>query len=140
MTPWSPVDLLVSIYVLYVHIEYIVQVGGRKALCDTSAGEVYLRSSPGKVSSVEDCKSLCRAHAKCKSITFFRSGWCSHFSTPCTKTRKNSKALSIFRLLVIATKWYLSGSWFFWNTFMMFFQTYNLFWLLYKVLIIMIHY
>jgi len=75
-----------------------VQVG-TKLVCDTNAGEVYHNSSPGKVASVEECKNLCRANAVCKSIIFFQSGWCSHFSTPCVKTIKNNKAVVNFRLV-----------------------------------------
>merc|ERR1712048_1340268 len=39
----------------------------------------------------------CRASANCKSITYFKSGWCSHFRTMCTNTKTNNKATS-FRL------------------------------------------
>ena len=61
--------------------------------CDTSAGEVYMKkASPGKVSSLDACKKSCEAAVGCQSITFFRSGWCSLFSTPCTKTKRNNKA------------------------------------------------
>jgi len=73
--------------------------GPAKAACDTGAGEVYLNSSPGKISNAEACKISCGADSKCQSITFFKSGWCSHFSTPCTKTKRNGKAVSIWRLI-----------------------------------------
>lgn len=73
--------------------------GPAKAVCDTGAGEVYLSSSPGRISNAEACKISCRADSKCQSITFFKSGWCSHFSTPCTKTKRNGKAVSIWRLV-----------------------------------------
>ena len=56
---------------------------GTKAACDTSAGEVYLTSSPGKLANLEKCKQSCQSNSGCKSITYFNSGWCSHFSTPC---------------------------------------------------------
>lgn len=61
--------------------------------CDESAGEIYLRSSSGKVSSLEQCKSLCESMPACQSITYFANGWCSHYSTLCSKTRRNKKAV-----------------------------------------------
>merc|ERR1712224_172510 len=72
---------------------------GTKATCDTNAGEVYRRESPGKISSVDECKKLCQAHVDCKSITFFQNGWCSHFNTPCAKTINRNKAVSSWRLV-----------------------------------------
>ena len=62
--------------------------------CDTSAGEKYILRSPGKGSSLEQCKESCQTATGCKSITFFNSGWCSHFSTLCTKTKWKQKAVS----------------------------------------------
>ena len=76
-----------------------LKVGGAKTVCDTTAGEVYSDRSPGKVSSVEECKNLCKSDTECQSITYFQSGWCSHFLTSCSKTRKNNKAVAIFRLI-----------------------------------------
>merc|ERR1712224_434718 len=46
---------------------------------------------------LEQCKKSCQDAAACQSITYFSSGWCSHFSTSCTKTKKNNKAVA-FRL------------------------------------------
>ena len=63
---------------------------GANTVCDTSAGEVYLKSSPGKLPNLEACKKSCQDDAGCKSITYFKSGWCSHFSTPCTKGKKGA--------------------------------------------------
>ena len=75
------------------------QVGGKKTACDSKAGEVTQTRSPGKVSTIEKCKSLCQADAGCKSITYFRSGWCSHFSTSCIKTTQHNKAVASYRLV-----------------------------------------
>merc|ERR1711866_28662 len=63
------------------------------AECDTGAGEAFLNNSPGKVSSLEQCKKTCKNSPSCKSITYFKSRWCSHFSTPCTNTQANKKAM-----------------------------------------------
>ena len=65
--------------------------------CDTSDME----SSPGQLSSLEQCKESCQTTTGCKSITYFNSGWCSHFSTLCAKTRWNNKAVS-YRLRALA--------------------------------------
>ena len=62
---------------------------GVNAVCDTSAGEVYRKeSSPGQLSNLEACKTSCEGDTKCRSISYFTSGWCSHYSTACTKRRK----------------------------------------------------
>ena len=71
---------------------------GSKQICDVSAGEVYLSKSPGKVSNLEECKKSCEHASGCQSITYFKSGWCSHFGTACTKTKKNSKVVIALRL------------------------------------------
>ena len=63
--------------------------------CDGSAGEAYLKSSPGKVSNIEQCKDSCQSNPKCKSMTFLKSRWCSHFSTSCTKTKWRGKAIAL---------------------------------------------
>ena len=67
------------------------------AKCDAGAGEVYLDWSPGKKlkpPGIASCKESCENDEKCQSITLFQSGWCSHFSTPCAKTKKANKAVS----------------------------------------------
>merc|ERR1712048_1303684 len=61
--------------------------------CDTGAGEVYQEKSPGKVATLEECKRSCENEATCQSITFFKSGFCSLFSTPCSKFKPRSKAI-----------------------------------------------
>ena len=54
-----------------------------------------MKNSPGKVSSLDQCKQSCEATRGCQSITFFRSGYCSLYSTPCTKTKRNNKAAAL---------------------------------------------
>merc|ERR1719305_1721663 len=67
--------------------------------CDTSAGEVYRKDqSPGKGSDLAACKKACEDDAGCKSITFFITGWCSHFSTECRNTKSNKNAMISIRL------------------------------------------
>ena len=62
--------------------------------CDRHAGEVLIKSSSKKVSSIESCKESCEDVTGCQSITFFNNGYCTLFSTPCTKTRENDKTRS----------------------------------------------
>ena len=64
---------------------------GAKLECDGYNGEVYLESSRGKVPTLAECKESCESADGCQSISYFKSGWCSHWSTPCTKTRWNKK-------------------------------------------------
>ena len=81
---------------------------GAKLECDGSAGEVYLESSRGKVPSLEECKQSCADAEECKSISYFTTGWCSHWSTLCTKTKRNKKVvMSLQRNLDFA-----EGGWF----------------------------
>ena len=61
--------------------------------CDTSAGEMVLKKSSKKVPTIGKCKQSCEDAAGCQSITFFKNGWCSHFSTPCSNTKKNKKTI-----------------------------------------------
>ena len=72
---------------------------GSRVQCDTSNGEVFMFSSPSEaVPNLDECKQLCEDTEGCQSITYFKSGWCSHFSTPCTNTKKNNKAVA-FQLI-----------------------------------------
>jgi len=71
---------------------------GSKVVCDTGKGEAYLNTSPGKIGDLTKCQSLCAANSKCNSITYYKSGYCSHFSTSCTKTKKSNKALVSLRI------------------------------------------
>ena len=67
---------------------------GSNTRCDVANGEKYMMSSPGKGSSLKHCKESCQTNTGCKSITYFNSGRCSHFSTLCTKTKWNKWAVS----------------------------------------------
>ena len=71
---------------------------GTKVECDTAAGEVYMKQSSSKVSDLDACQASCQNAAGCESITFYKSGWCSHYSTPCTTTKRNKKAAVALRL------------------------------------------
>merc|ERR1719271_1697684 len=62
---------------------------GSRIQCDTSNGEVFLQTSPGRGPSLEQCRQLCQDDAACQSITYFKNGYCSHYSTPCTNTKQN---------------------------------------------------
>ena len=51
--------------------------------------------SPGKLDSIDLCKSRCEKNPKCQSITYFsKSKWCSHFSTPCGNKKESKQAIS----------------------------------------------
>ena len=68
---------------------------GNDAACDTSAGEVKLKHSPGKSPSLKACQRSCEAAADCQSITFSNAEVCSHFSTACSKTEHSNGAISL---------------------------------------------
>ena len=68
---------------------------GNDAVCDVSAGEKYLSNSPGAGQTIETCRRTCEDSAECQSITFYNSGWCSHWSTLCAVTKRNDKAKSL---------------------------------------------
>ena len=61
--------------------------------CNQGAGEVPLKKSSVMASSLEQCKKSCEDAAGCRSVTYFKTKWCAHFSTPCTKTKKSGKAV-----------------------------------------------
>ena len=63
--------------------------------CDVRSGEKILFKSSKLVSDEKACKKSCEDAAACKSITFYSSGWCSHFSTDCKKTKADRNAISI---------------------------------------------
>ena len=65
---------------------------GSETACDTSAGEVYLEGSSKFLTALDQCKKLCTGTTHCQSITFFTSGWCALFSTPCIRTKPSVKA------------------------------------------------
>merc|ERR1719201_604908 len=69
---------------------------GSDTTCDAGAGEVYRAQSSAQRSSLEQCKQSCQdAEPACQSITYFASGWCSHFSTACSKTKSSDNALAM---------------------------------------------
>merc|ERR1711934_706742 len=59
--------------------------------------EVYLQNSPGKVPSLKVCTELCEESSQCKSVTFFSSRFCSHFSTSCAN-QQHSAGSTVVRL------------------------------------------
>ena len=63
--------------------------------CDQGAGEVYLKNSPGQVSSLQQCKKSCEDAAACSSITYYNSGLCNHFSTWCANTKRNTNTVAL---------------------------------------------
>jgi len=66
--------------------------------CDSGAGEVYLKTSPGNGGTLAQCLTSCGKSASgCKSITFYQNGWCSHFSSACTKTKAVANAVAFSR-------------------------------------------
>ena len=82
---------------------------GAKLECHGYDGEIYLESSRGKVPTLAECKDSCESAAKCQSISYFKSGWCSHWSTPCAKTKWNKKVSMSLRLSS-RSNW-IVGSW-----------------------------
>ena len=66
--------------------------------CDHGSGvEKYLGKTSCLVDDIEHCKRTCEADINCRSVTLFKgSGWCSHFSTECKKTKSiHSDAISM---------------------------------------------
>ena len=63
--------------------------------CDRRAGEVVLKKSWKKVSTIDQCKKSCEDTTGCQSITLFEDGWCAHFSTPCTRTKRSKKTVAV---------------------------------------------
>merc|ERR1719506_340205 len=51
--------------------------------------------SPGYVASLEVCTALCAAHEDCRSITYFSSHWCIHYSTACTNVVTQRTATAV---------------------------------------------
>merc|ERR1712025_1100105 len=75
---------------------------GAKLECNGYDGEVYLESSRGKVPTLTECKESCESAQGCTSISYFKTGWCSHWSTPCKKTRWNKKAVASLQLAFVS--------------------------------------
>ena len=65
----------------------------RNAKCKQGAGEVPLRKSSVRTSSLEKCKESCENAPGCQSVTYFKTGFCAHFSTSCTNIKKSRKAV-----------------------------------------------
>jgi len=61
--------------------------------CDITHGEIYMPSSQ-KASSVAECLSSCTAAKACRSVTYYPSGFCSHFITHCKNTQPSAGAKS----------------------------------------------
>merc|ERR1712032_989043 len=65
------------------------------AKCDKDAGEVMQKTSSVQASSLEECKTSCEDATGCRSITFFKNGWCAHYSTPCTNIKKSKTGVAV---------------------------------------------
>ena len=63
--------------------------------CDRSAGEKYIQDTSGNLPSISQCKRSCEISVQCQSITYLNTGWCSHFSTPCTNRKETNEAVSM---------------------------------------------
>ena len=70
---------------------------GANLACDGYNGEVFLSSSL-RVPTLEECKASCESAKGCKSMTYFSGTWCSHWGTPCERTKANKKAVMSLRL------------------------------------------
>ena len=55
--------------------------------CDADAGEIYLSASSGDQADIAACRKSCEDAPQCRSMSFFKSGYCSHFSTCCNKRK-----------------------------------------------------
>merc|ERR1712037_593444 len=51
--------------------------------------------SSTRVSTIDKCKKSCEDAAGCQSVTYFKNGWCSHFSTSCKKIKRNLNAVAV---------------------------------------------
>ena len=83
---------------------------GSKVQCDPSAGEKYIKDSSGTLPNIGQCKRSCEDSDKCRSISYIqylKTGWCSHFSTPCTNHKTNTKAASL-RLGTSGCFWFVA--------------------------------
>ena len=83
--------------------------------CDLSAGEKYFKDTSANQPSISQCKLSCQVSAECQSITYLNTGWCSHFSTPCTNRKQTSEAVSmrfgtsgcfLINFLRMESRWY----------------------------------
>jgi len=67
---------------------------GKHEECDASQGEIYLHGSSGIAADYATCVKDCNDELECQSITFYAHGWCSHFSTHCTKRKPMENAVA----------------------------------------------
>jgi len=66
--------------------------GTPNVVCDVSKREVWVTEP--KVADYAACLKSCTDSPKCKSITFYPHGGCSHFSTMCKNTKYEKGALA----------------------------------------------
>ena len=71
-------------------------------VCDTSAGEKYMRNSPGKLPTLKACQTACQDDVECQSITYYKSGWCSFFSSEWWRNRNSGDDRSSCWLITFA--------------------------------------
>ena len=69
-----------------------------------------METSQGKVPNLEICKASCEIVEGCKSISYFKTGWCSHWSTLCEKTKRNKKVLVSLRTKAEPRTWIEVGA------------------------------
>ena len=86
---------IISTPTSYTGVKQTWEAIGSKSECNMGAGEVYRQESPGKLSSPAECKLSCLDAAGCASITFFNDGWCSHYSTLCTRFKSSNNAVAL---------------------------------------------
>ena len=53
--------------------------------CDRTQGEIFMSSSKQTL-DLDACLDSCTSAPACRSVTYYPSGYCSHFITHCTKT------------------------------------------------------
>merc|ERR1712046_122223 len=84
---------------------------GADTACDQGAGEEYYAQSSGVQASLDLCKKSCQDVAACKAITYYSSGWCSHYSTDCSNTKAEGGAVAMQKISGGAIRtWKLVGS------------------------------
>merc|ERR1719482_850054 len=61
--------------------------------CDITNGEIFMPSSK-QASNIEQCLSSCETAPACRSVTYYASGYCSHFITRCENTAPSAGSKS----------------------------------------------
>lgn len=84
---------LLKSYICIVEAKRTWHEHGHATSCDTDKGEKTLQSIA--VSSVGQCKTFCEQTTGCQSITYFTSGLCTLYSTPCTSTTASSNGVAM---------------------------------------------